>query len=201
MKQSFSTSEVARYCHVTADTIRKWAEAGRIVVFKTPGGHRRIRREDLMSFLRENQMPLHPELLGPVTSILIVSADIGLVKTVQDAVESANGGVQVLVARDSFDAGRQTAVFSPRVVVVDLEVGSEQGAPLPATVSTQAEQLCERISSSPELAHACLIAVTRADDGQLATRALKQGASTCLRKPLDVATLQETLALAGLDLL
>ncbi|MCK5861143.1 MAG: excisionase family DNA-binding protein, partial [Candidatus Hydrogenedentes bacterium] len=45
-KQSFSTSEVARYCHVTADTIRKWAEAGRLRVFKTPGGHRRIHRED-----------------------------------------------------------------------------------------------------------------------------------------------------------
>jgi len=52
MKQSFSTSEVAKYCHVTADTIRKWADAGRITVFKTPGGHRRIRREDLVQFLR-----------------------------------------------------------------------------------------------------------------------------------------------------
>ena len=61
-KQSFSTSEVAKYCHVTADTIRKWAEAGRITVFKTPGGHRRIRREDLISFLRENGIPLHPDL-------------------------------------------------------------------------------------------------------------------------------------------
>ena len=52
-KQSFSTSEVAKYCHVTADTIRKWAEANRITVFKTPGGHRRIRRDDLIRFLRE----------------------------------------------------------------------------------------------------------------------------------------------------
>jgi len=70
--QSFSTSEVAQYCHVTADTIRKWAEAGKIKVFKTPGGHRRIRREDLIRFLRENNMPIHEDLDNSGSRVLIV---------------------------------------------------------------------------------------------------------------------------------
>ena len=72
IKQSFSTSEVAKYCHVTADTIRKWAEAGRITVFKTPGGHRRIRREDLVQFLRENSIPVHGDLNAAGVRILLI---------------------------------------------------------------------------------------------------------------------------------
>ena len=70
-KQSFSTSEVAKYCHVTADTIRKWAEAGRIQVIKTPGGHRRIRRDDLVRFLRENNIPVHGDLDNSGVKILV----------------------------------------------------------------------------------------------------------------------------------
>ena len=74
-KQSYSTSEVAKYCHVTADTIRKWAESGRIKVFKTPGGHRRIRHEELLRFLRSNNIPVHQDLSGTGQKVLVVDDD------------------------------------------------------------------------------------------------------------------------------
>lgn len=49
---------VSRACQmlgVDASTLRLWTDAGRIRVFRTPGGHRRYRREDLTVFLHSQQ--------------------------------------------------------------------------------------------------------------------------------------------------
>ena len=99
-KQSFSTSEVARYCHVTADTIRKWAEAGRIQVFKTPGGHRRIRREDLIRFLRENSIPVHEDLDNSGVKILVVDDEKAVISVIRRFLERSKTPFQIEVAMD-----------------------------------------------------------------------------------------------------
>lgn len=44
--------EAARYLGVAQSTVRKWADMGRVETFKTPGGHRRFRREDLDRFMQ-----------------------------------------------------------------------------------------------------------------------------------------------------
>ncbi len=63
--------EAARYLGVAQSTIRKWSDSGRVRVFKTPGRHRRYRRDDLDAFLeRSGPEARHP---GPV--VLIVDDD------------------------------------------------------------------------------------------------------------------------------
>ena len=42
-------------------SIINWVNAGRLPAFRTPGGHRRIRRDDLIRFMRENGIPPPPE--------------------------------------------------------------------------------------------------------------------------------------------
>jgi len=44
--------EAARYLGVAQSTVRKWADMGRVETFKTPGGHRRFRRDDLDRFMQ-----------------------------------------------------------------------------------------------------------------------------------------------------
>lgn len=56
---------VGRACQllgVDASTLRLWTDAGRIHVFRTPGGHRRYREEDLTVFLRSQQQKTHVRL-------------------------------------------------------------------------------------------------------------------------------------------
>src|SRR5690242_6966903 len=93
--------QAARYLGVAQSTIRKWSDNGRVRAFKTPGRHRRYRRDDLDAFL-ERSLP--DARSGPV--VLIVDDDERLREyvrvnlemegyTVQEA-SSAEEGMEVL---------------------------------------------------------------------------------------------------------
>jgi excisionase family DNA binding protein len=187
-KQSFSTSEVAKYCHVTADTIRKWAEAGRIMVFKTPGGHRRIRREDLISFLRDNGIPLHPDLSNDSVKVLIVDDDKTIIATINRFLEHSTANFEVCIATDGFEAGHQIGVFSPKVVFLDIRLPGIDGF-----------EVCRRIKSSPDTADTHVIAMTAFYDDEVAMKVQELGAVMCLEKPIAPDNLRRSLALVGIE--
>lgn len=46
-----TSSDVAVLFGVTAETVKNWADGGRLPHFKTPGGHYRFRREDVEPLL------------------------------------------------------------------------------------------------------------------------------------------------------
>ncbi|MBI5093776.1 MAG: response regulator [Candidatus Hydrogenedentes bacterium] len=188
MKQSFSTSEVARFCHVTADTIRKWAEAGRIHVFKTPGGHRRIRREDLIQFLRENNIPIHTDLDNSGTRVLVVDDEKAVVSVIRRFLERSQTSFQVEVAMDGFDAGHQVATFRPDVVFLDLRLPGIDGF-----------EVCRRIKASPDRANIHVIAMTGYYDGDTASKIIEIGAAMCLQKPFTPDDLRRALAKVGVE--
>lgn len=187
-KQSFSTSEVAKYCHVTADTIRKWAEAGRIRVFKTPGGHRRIRREDLILFLRENNIPVHSDLQDEGVKVLVVDDEKAVISVIRRFLERAKTPFQVEVAMDGFDAGHQVATFKPDVVFLDLRLPGMDGF-----------EVCQRIKATPESAATDVIAMTGYYEGDSMNRVLDLGASMCLQKPFTPDDLRRALAKVGVE--
>lgn len=58
MKEYLTTSEVAKYCHVSRLTAINWAKQGKIASGKTPGGHRRISKNDLIKFMKEHNIEL-----------------------------------------------------------------------------------------------------------------------------------------------
>lgn len=187
-KQSFSTSEVARYCHVTPDTIRKWAEAGRIRVFKTPGGHRRIRREDLLRFLRENSIPVHEDLDNSGIKILIVDDEKAVISVIRRFLERSQAPFEIEVASDGYDAGHQVATFRPDVVFLDLKLPGVDGF-----------EVCRRIKADPQHAGTRIIAMTGYYDGDVAQRVVELGALLCLEKPFSPDDLRRALAKAGVE--
>jgi len=46
-----TVSEAARLIYVSADTIRRYADAGKIATSRTPANHRRFRRADVLALL------------------------------------------------------------------------------------------------------------------------------------------------------
>lgn len=187
-KQSFSTSEVAKYCHVTADTIRKWAEAGRIHVFKTPGGHRRIRREDLIRFLRENSIPIHEDLDNSGVKILVVDDEKAVISVIRRFLERAQTPFQIEIAMDGYDAGHQVASFRPDVIFLDLRLPGIDGF-----------EVCRRIKAAPEAASTHVIAMTGYYEGDVAQRIIDLGAVMLMQKPFTPDDLRRALAKVGVE--
>jgi excisionase family DNA binding protein len=188
-KQSFSTSEVARFCHVTPDTVRKWAEAGRIPVFKTPGGHRRIRRDDLILFLQENGMPLSGDLKADGLRVLVVDDEPAIVSLIRRFLDDCGRHFDVSVAMDGFDAGHQLGVFQPSVVILDLRLPGVDGF-----------EICRRIKASPASAATKIIAMTGISDADVNERIVGLGAAACLKKPFTSGDFRAALQLVGVDL-
>ncbi len=59
----FTSSQAARYLGVSLATIRRWADAGHLGCYRTPGGQRRFSREQLDGFVgsleRTNDIGAH----------------------------------------------------------------------------------------------------------------------------------------------
>ncbi|MGC8739375.1 MAG: response regulator [Candidatus Hydrogenedens sp.] len=186
---SYSTSDVAKYCHVTADTIRKWAEAGKIRVFKTPGGHRRIRRDDLLRFLRENNMPIHEDLGNAGVKILVVDDEKAVISVIRRFLERAQTPFQIEMAMDGFDAGQMVATFQPDIIFLDLRLPGLDGF-----------EVTRRIKTNPETSHIHIIAMTGYYQGEVANRVLELGAAILLQKPFTPDDLRKALAKVGVDI-
>ncbi len=187
-KQSFSTSEVAKYCHVTADTIRKWAEAGRIQVFKTPGGHRRIRRSDLVRFLHENNIPVHPDLEQAGVKVLVVDDEKAVISVIRRFLERSRTPFQIEMATDGYEAGSQVATFRPNIIFLDLRLPGIDGF-----------EVCRRIKNNPETADTHIIAMTGYYEGDVAQRVEDLGAQMLMQKPFTPDDLRRALAQVGVE--
>lgn len=113
----FTTGDVSRICHVAPRTVSKWFDSGKLRGYRIPGSQdRRIPREQLIQFMRDNRIPLGP-INDPVACVLLVGVDVLLADRVQDGVAAK---VRWLTAADSFKAGQITAIEVPDCAVVDM---------------------------------------------------------------------------------
>ena len=90
-KAVFTTFEAAKLCHVSPLSIINWVNAGRLPAFRTPGGHRRIRREDLVRIMRDTGMPLPEELREDPEFGLQLCASIERLQSFVNSHGSADG--------------------------------------------------------------------------------------------------------------
>ena len=79
MSLYYTTFEAAQLLGVSLPTVVNWIKARRIKAHRTPGGHRRIAREDLAGFMLRQGIPLPPELSDavPARRKVLVIADGG----------------------------------------------------------------------------------------------------------------------------
>ena len=49
-KSIYTTHEVSHLLHVNPRSVINWIEQSLLASYRTPGGHRRIRRDDLLAF-------------------------------------------------------------------------------------------------------------------------------------------------------
>ena len=58
-KSILTTGEVAKICRVSSKTVQKWVDSGLLAGYRLPSSNdRRILRNELVRFMKENNMPL-----------------------------------------------------------------------------------------------------------------------------------------------
>ena len=106
MEGIFTVFEASKYCNVSPKTIINWIDAGHIEAYRTVGGHRRIKRDDLETFMRKQGIPIPEE--APVMErkrILIVDDDPIIVETLVQALEEDEHDYEIISASDGFRGG------------------------------------------------------------------------------------------------
>ena len=112
--------QAARYLGVAQSTIRKWSDNGRVRAFKTPGRHRRYRRDDLDAFLQRSAPESHA---GPI--VLIVDDDERLREYVRVNLEME--GYTVHEAGSSEDGMKVLDELRPDLVLLDVMMPKVDG--------------------------------------------------------------------------
>ncbi|QDU35358.1 Response regulator MprA [Poriferisphaera corsica] len=117
---SLTTGQVAKYCGVNYRTVIRWIERGEMKAYQLPGrGDNRIEIEDLIAFLRKNQMPIPLELSGGLSRVLVVESDRTQAQSLSQSLTS--GGYEVQVAQFGFHAGAQIDSYRPALIIFDLQ--------------------------------------------------------------------------------
>jgi excisionase family DNA binding protein len=126
MSLYYTTFEAAQLLGVSLPTVVNWIKARRIKAHRTPGGHRRIAREDLAGFMLRQGIPLPPELSDavPARRKVLVIADGGPQREGTTR-QLAQAGFAVEQVSPGFAAGAAAARFGPEAVV--LHAASQDG--------------------------------------------------------------------------
>jgi excisionase family DNA binding protein len=172
----FTTGQIAKICNVAPRTVSKWFDSGRLKGYRIPGSQdRRVPREYLIQFLRENGMPLGEFEDRVLAKVLVVSKDDGLLEALTACMTIANG-FKFAAARSIFDVGICLETLGPDCVVVDFEMGMQE-----------AESVCRNLVNSAQFSGAIIVALL--PDG--AQNTLGPFVKEAFKKPLDANLLAD----------
>jgi len=117
MKKIISISEMAEYCQVTTETIRRWIDSGAIPSSRTLGGHRRIEFRDFVRFLEQNHMPIQDSIVGKKKAVLLVGFPLEKHNALTSDLAFPDFGITVDFADSAFEAGYKTGALQPQMVI------------------------------------------------------------------------------------
>jgi CheY-like chemotaxis protein len=158
----------------------KWVNDGLLRAYRTPGGHRRIRSDDLLLFLRERQMYIPAVLQPGLPHVLVVDDDRQLLSALKRAMKSYRDRVRFSVAESGIAALVMVGDLKPDVLVLDVQMPAMDGL-----------EVCRQMKANPATAWMEVVMMTGKFSPALQKEALALGARTLLAKPITAAQLVE----------
>ena len=174
VKTVFTTGEAAKICKVSQQTIIRCFDTGQLKGFRVPGSRfRRIPREQLYNFMRENGIPTDV-LEGDKRKILLVDDDIDIVNLIKDVLER-DSRFEVRVANNGFDAGMKVKEYHPDLIVLDVMLPDING-----------KEVCQRVRSDQTMNDVKIICISGMVEENKIDELKACGATDFMRKPFDV---------------
>ena len=182
LKSLFTTGEAAEICNLSQQTIIRCFDAGRLDGFRIPGSKfRRIPRESLIKFMKDNGIPLDMFETGK-KRVLIVDDDPEIVELMVDVL-SRDGRFEIRTAASGYEAGIATQEFNPEVIVLDYMLPDING-----------NVVCETIRKNPKFDNTRIIIVSGVVNESEIQDLLSAGAEDFVKKPFNISELVDRIA-------
>ena len=176
-KGVFTTGEVAEICKVSQQTVIRCFDSGRLNGYRVPGSRfRRIPRESLIQFMKENNIPLDQLEMGK-KRVLVVDDDPAIVEMLVELLER-DGRFEVQTASTGFDAGLRTKEFHPDVIVLDYMLPDINGS-----------GVIKSVRSDPSVNDVSIIIVSGVVNREDVQTLLDCGANDFMQKPFSIEQL------------
>ena len=178
-----SSYQVGALLQVNPRSVNKWVKEGRINAFRTPGGHRRIKASDVVTFLKAHDMPVPKSLEGATRArLLIVDDDPRQLAALQRALKPYSDRMEVQTVDNGIEALVQVGSYKPNLVLLDVVMNELDGL-----------EVCRRLKAREETASIRVIMVTGQLTAEIQEQASAAGAAGCLEKPIKTEQLLEAL--------
>ncbi len=180
-KQIFTTGEAADICQLSQQTIIRCFDSGRLQGFRVPGSKfRRIPRDGLLRFMRENDIPLD-RLGSGKRRVLVVDDDPQIIELFLDMLGS-DDRLEVRSASTGYDAGVITEQFKPELIILDYMLPDING-----------NVVCKTVRENPEFANMKIIIVSGVVNQYEIEGLLKAGADEFVKKPFNIDKLLDQI--------
>jgi len=174
LKSGYTTGEVADICKVSQQTVIRCFDNGKLRGFRVPGSRfRRIPRESLLEFMKDNAIPLD-NLDSGKKRILAVDDDEAILEMLVELLER-DGRFDVRVARGGYEAGILTQEFRPDCMVLDYKLPDIDGS-----------RVCKTVRANPNFSETRIIIISGVADPDEIAALKASGADDFLRKPFQI---------------
>jgi two-component system, OmpR family, response regulator RpaA len=174
MKTVFTTGEAAKICKVSQQTIIRCFDSGQLKGFRVPGSRfRRIPREALYRFMKENSIPTDALESGK-RRVLIVDDDQAVVDLISDVLAS-DARFETRVVNNGFGAGMLAKEYHPDLIILDVMLPDING-----------QAVCELIRQDPTMSDIKIICISGLIEEDKIAELKTSGADDFLSKPLDI---------------
>jgi excisionase family DNA binding protein len=176
----FTTFEISQICGVNPTTVQNWIKGKRLKAFKTPGGHRRVRREDLISFMKEFGMPLPEGLMQNPPLAMVVDDENDILDMLEDLLKSGDDEINVVRAQSGIAALLMIGEYRPDLLILDIMMPGMNGY-----------EVCQKVKANSSTQNIRIVAISGDHNPAVRERILNAGADLFFTKPLDIVGFRE----------
>jgi excisionase family DNA binding protein len=170
----YTTYQIGKFCQVNIRTVIRWIETNKLKAYSTPGGHRRVKWSDLISFLTQNRMPIPKELEDArKKKILVVDDDPDFLEIVTKILQKIPD-TDIKTTASGFDAGVYVAEWYPDLILLDFLIPDLDGF-----------EVTKKIRGNARLKKIPILAVTSITDPVELDRVKNCGVNAVITKPVE----------------
>jgi len=176
----FTTFEISQICGVNPTTVQNWIKGKKLRAFQTPGGHRRVRREDLVIFMKEFGMPIPEDLSKNPPLVMIVDDENDIIDMLEALIKSGEREVRVSKAQSGVEALLMIGESKPDLLILDIMMPGKNGY-----------EVCKKLKSSQNTQNIKIVAISGDHNPAVKERIMSSGADLFFTKPLEIVGFRE----------